>query len=101
MSQSQAEIVALIKDLNPGDIAEIEFSINGSTKIRKVTVESRHQSEYSEGVFTSSGHVRPKSFAGGNLYIMDGEPYFQATMQQQTRRVVGLKAHKLLTLRAA
>ena len=99
--QTQAEIAALIKSLSPGDIAEIVMDINGSIKIRKVTVESSHQSEYSEGVYTFGGHVRPGSIAGGNLYIMDGQPYFQATMQQQTRRVVGLKVHKLLMLRAA
>jgi len=101
MSQSQAEIIALIKNLNAGDVAEVQFSVNGATKTRKVTVESKHSSEYSEGAFTYSGNVRPGSIAGGNVYIMAGEPYFQATMQQQTRRIVGLKVHKLLALRAA
>ena len=101
MPQSQAEITALIKNLNVGDVAEVEFVKDGQTKTRKVTVESLHQSEYSVGAFTYSGKVRPGNIAGGDVYIMAGEPYFQATMQQQTRRIVGLKVHKLLSIRMA
>ena len=101
MPQSQAEILALIATLTTGDIAEIEFVKDGQTKSRKVTVERQHSSEYSSGVYTIGGNVRPGNIAGGNLYTMCDEAYFQATPQQQTRRVVGLKTHRVLALRAA
>lgn len=92
--QTQAEIAALIQTLSAGDVVEIEFTRNGCSNVRSVRVAGHGKTD---SLFLESG----KAGVYGWIMVGAGGLYYQPTLQQKGFPVVGLKAHKVLTLRAA
>jgi hypothetical protein len=75
--------LSALATLTPGDIVTVRF--DGGE--RTVHVES----VINGAAYTTGGKVRPGRIAGGRIYDIGGDVYFQPTMAQQTRAVVAIE----------
>lgn len=85
-------LTAILATLTAGDTVTIRFE-GGERTVRVESV-------IDGAAYTVGGKVRPGRIAGGRIYEIGGDVYFQPTMAQQTRAVTGIARSVLPFVRA-